>query len=173
MQPVSNSAHGVLTHTISDVGASVCTQAGAGGLEIRAVLDLGQVAARQIRAAAHEVGDNGRDSSQHDFAELPARLRGVCGLVDRQRFLPVRGEFAGDTASELSVLVRVFLAVGGQERGPFGLEGCTSGTDGGIGIVRLLGHGELGFRVKSELGLESDDIVRLESWCNVYNESTT
>lgn len=125
-QTVGNGSHSVLTDTISDICAGVCAEASARGLKVNASLDLRQVTTGEISRTTNEIREGRDNRGENNFGEFSRGLGGICGLVNREVLLPTFGELAGDSSCELRVLFGVFLAVGGEERIPLCLSGCSS-----------------------------------------------
>ena len=164
METVGDSSHSVLTDTIADVRARVVTETGAWWLEVNGTLDASQVRASEISGTANEVGERGGDGGEDDLRELARSLSRVGGLVDGEGLLPAGGEFAADTAGELSVLLRVLLRVGSEESVSLSLELSPAGGGLSVDVVGGLGDGEGLLGVEAELGLDLGEVVGLERY---------
>lgn len=172
METVGDSTHTVLTDTITEVGTLVATETGALGLEVLDALNTGQIGTGQVSGADDEVGDCGCEGSQADLGELARCLCGVRDLVHGESLLPSLGEIARDTASELSVLLGVLLSVRGEECCPGLLLLSTLGTDAVVDVIDILRNVEGLVSGETELRLDVEDIVLLQSCANGKIEYT-
>lgn len=163
VETIGDGTHSVFTNTVTDIGTSICAQTSVGWLEVDTRLDLGQVTACQISRTTDEIGEGWDDGSEDNLGKFARSLSSIAGLVDGEALLPIGGQVASDTPGELGVFLGVLLAVRLEEGVPLGLECGTAFANIGVSSIDGLGDNEFLFGVKAELGLQSDDVVGLES----------
>lgn len=161
-QTVEDSAHTVLTDTVSDVSARVVTETSGLGLEVDSLLPAGQVGAGQIGGTTEELGDDTLDLGEDGLGQLSRGDGGVGGGVDGEALLPTLGKLAGQSADKVGVLLGVLLLVLGEELVPLLLTGGALRRSLAVEVVDLLGNGEALVGVETPLLLQLLDVISLE-----------
>ena len=90
-QTVHNRTHGVFTDAIADIDTLIIAKTRAGGLEVDALRDLGQVRPSQVCTATDQFRELGSDRGEDGLAQLARGDSRVSGLVHRQGLLPTIG----------------------------------------------------------------------------------
>lgn len=161
-ETVHDSSHGVLTDTVAEVTARPFTNAVLRRLEVNSSLPAGVVGASQIGRARQKLGDDRVDLLENSLRELAGGNGGVGGLVDRERLLPALRELAGETAGEVSVLLREFSGILLEELVPLLLLSSTLISVLLVEVIDLLGNHKALGRVETEELLNALDVVGLE-----------
>jgi len=142
--------------------AEVEVVAGVGGGEVGQPLDQRLVGRRQVRRAAEQLRDVGRDGVEHLAGRGAGGDRLVGGLEGRQRGFPAVGELAGEAPLEVGRVVRMGSAVGLQTLGPLRLHLPAALARGVERHARRVGHQEGRLGGPAERLLGGDRLVRSE-----------
>lgn len=161
-ETVHDGGHGVLTHTVADVATRPLANAILRGLEVDGVLPAGVVGASQVSRAGEQLGDDTVDLLEHSLGELAGGDRRVAGLVGRQGLLPAIRELAGETASQVGVLILVLGGILLEELVPLLLLGSTLSSLLVVQIGDLLRDNEGLLRVEAEELLDVLAVILLE-----------
>ena len=158
----------MLTDAIADIDALIITKARAGGLEVDALRDLGQVGPSQVCTTTDQVRELGGESGEHSLAQLAGGDGRVSRFVHGQGLLPAVGQFTSNTAGEFSVFCRVPLPIRRESSVPIRFKLGAPLTDEIVDLLYfgrneefLLGEAPLLFKLLDIISLESCEGISL------------